>query len=327
MYYKYSNFARRAFSRSATNPVQVVTKYWFPKHDPSISEYYFSTSIFLIFLSFFLSYFRCRQSYPRPSGTEFYLCVENWATLERNSQLCITFLGIAQPQSLFPHSCVSVCERFIYSQDRSTYFLQQNRQHRQSREYINCSQTHECGNWDWERAISFLEIFASNFRYWFSALYLTSACPACVHIFTVYKRLRFISVSFSLSHSSDWPPCVERPVLLCLQGTSMACWPPDRPREPTAVAPTSSPPLWRPGSSGPPPQVGRPAWAVLTGWRRRHRGERPSMWACATWRRPGLGPGRARLLTPTPLLSLTCMDRWRPGGLDSGHLLLQVGSQ
>ncbi len=34
--------------------------------------------------------------------------------------------GIARPQPQFPHSCV--CERFIYSQDRSTYFLQQNRQ-------------------------------------------------------------------------------------------------------------------------------------------------------------------------------------------------------
>jgi hypothetical protein len=30
------------------------------------------------------------------------------------------FLGIARPQSQFPHSCV--CERFIHSQDRSTYF-------------------------------------------------------------------------------------------------------------------------------------------------------------------------------------------------------------
>ncbi len=47
-------------------------------------------------------------------------------TLERKSHLCIPFLGIARPQSQFPHSYV--CERFIYSQDRSTYFLQQNRQ-------------------------------------------------------------------------------------------------------------------------------------------------------------------------------------------------------
>ncbi len=43
--------------------------------------------------------------------------------LQRKSHLFITFLGIALPQSKFP-SCV--CERFIYSQDRSTYFLQQN---------------------------------------------------------------------------------------------------------------------------------------------------------------------------------------------------------
>jgi hypothetical protein len=38
--------------------------------------------------------------------------------LQRRSHLCIPFLGIARPQSLFPHLCV--CERFIYSQDRST---------------------------------------------------------------------------------------------------------------------------------------------------------------------------------------------------------------
>jgi hypothetical protein len=33
--------------------------------------------------------------------------------LQRKSHLCIPFLGIAQPQSQFPHSCV--CERFQYS--------------------------------------------------------------------------------------------------------------------------------------------------------------------------------------------------------------------
>jgi hypothetical protein len=41
-------------------------------------------------------------------------------TLQGKSHLCIPFLGIAQPQSQFPHSCVS--EQFIYSQDQSTYF-------------------------------------------------------------------------------------------------------------------------------------------------------------------------------------------------------------
>ncbi len=47
-------------------------------------------------------------------------------TLQRKSHFCIPFLGILRSQSKFPHSWV--CERFIYSQDRSTYFLQQNRQ-------------------------------------------------------------------------------------------------------------------------------------------------------------------------------------------------------
>ncbi len=35
-------------------------------------------------------------------------------------KFCISFLGIARPQSQFPHSCV--CEPFIYSQNWSTYF-------------------------------------------------------------------------------------------------------------------------------------------------------------------------------------------------------------
>jgi hypothetical protein len=46
--------------------------------------------------------------------------------LQRQFRLYIPFLGIARPQSQFPHSCVF--ERFIYFQDQSSYFLQQNRQ-------------------------------------------------------------------------------------------------------------------------------------------------------------------------------------------------------
>jgi hypothetical protein len=41
-------------------------------------------------------------------------------TLQQESHLCIPRKGIAGPQSQFPHSCV--CQRFIYSQYRSTYF-------------------------------------------------------------------------------------------------------------------------------------------------------------------------------------------------------------
>jgi hypothetical protein len=47
-------------------------------------------------------------------------------TLQRKSHLYTLFLGIARPKSQFPRSCV--CERFLYPQDWSTYFLQQNRQ-------------------------------------------------------------------------------------------------------------------------------------------------------------------------------------------------------
>jgi hypothetical protein len=57
------------------------------------------------------------------------------------------------PEKEFPHSCV--CERFtsIYSHDRSGCSAAGNMWVDRSWEYINRSQTHECGNWDWGRAI------------------------------------------------------------------------------------------------------------------------------------------------------------------------------
>jgi hypothetical protein len=57
--------------------------------------------------------------------------------------------GIARPQSKFPHSCV--CERFIYSHHQSAYSAAGKYVDR-SWEYINRSQTHECGNWYTEAA-------------------------------------------------------------------------------------------------------------------------------------------------------------------------------
>jgi hypothetical protein len=73
-------------------------------------------------------------------------------TLQRKSHLCIPRKGLARPPSQFPHSCV--CERFIYSQDRSTYFPAAELWQTDPWEYINHSQT-----------IPFLGIFISNFRY------------------------------------------------------------------------------------------------------------------------------------------------------------------
>ncbi len=83
-------------------------------------------------------------------------------TQYRKFKINITRKGIARPQPRFPHSCV--CERFIYSQDLSAYSAAGKYVDR-SWEYINRSQTHECGNWDWGRAIPFLVIFILNFRY------------------------------------------------------------------------------------------------------------------------------------------------------------------
>jgi hypothetical protein len=60
----------------------------------------------------------------------------------------------------FLHSCV--CERFIYSQDRSTYFSAAEYADR-PRDYLNRTQKYECRICD--RAVPFLEIYVSNFRY------------------------------------------------------------------------------------------------------------------------------------------------------------------
>ncbi len=78
--------------------------------------------------------------------------------LRGKSHLCIPFLGIVRPQSQFPHSCV--CERFIYSQDRSTYFPAAEQADR-SWKYISLSQVYECRNWETEHCNSVLEITVS----------------------------------------------------------------------------------------------------------------------------------------------------------------------
>ncbi len=93
------------------------------------------------------------------SGTERYFFSK---TQDRKLETNIPRTGIARTQSLFPHSCV--CERLIYSHDRSAY-SDAGKYVNRSWEYINRSQTHECGNWDRGHAIPFLGIFVSNFRY------------------------------------------------------------------------------------------------------------------------------------------------------------------
>ncbi len=55
------------------------------------------------------------------------------------------------------------CERFIYFQDRSTYSCE-GKYADGSWEYVNHSQTHGCGNWDWGRAIPRKVIHKWDFR-------------------------------------------------------------------------------------------------------------------------------------------------------------------
>ncbi len=69
-----------------------------------------------------------------------------------NSKENIHREGTARSQSQLLHSCF--CERFIYSRHRSAYSAAGKLVDR-SWEYIDGSQTHECGNWDWGRANSF----------------------------------------------------------------------------------------------------------------------------------------------------------------------------
>ncbi len=91
--------------------------------------------------------------------------------LHRKSHLCSRRKGIARPQSQFPHF---MCLWEIYIFPRSVHIFSCSRIGRPSVGiYINHSQTHECGNWDWGPAAPFLGIFVSNFRYFVFAVPLT----------------------------------------------------------------------------------------------------------------------------------------------------------
>jgi hypothetical protein len=90
----------------------------------------------------------CRRCSNRPTGSS------RGAALQGKSHLVIPFMGIVRPQSQFPHP--GVCERFMYSQDRSTYFPAA-----ESWKYINLSEIYECRNWETEHYNHVLEIKVS----------------------------------------------------------------------------------------------------------------------------------------------------------------------
>ncbi len=83
------------------------------------------------------------------------------------------------------------CERFIYFQDRSVYSAAGKYLDR-FWEYINRSQTHECGNWNWGREIPFLGIRKWDFRcsavqYPLSSLSKEATNPF-IQLFDVFAR-------------------------------------------------------------------------------------------------------------------------------------------
>ncbi len=80
-------------------------------------------------------------------------------TLQGKYHLCIPLLGIAQPQSQYPHSCV--CERFIISQG-SVHIFPWSRTGRPILEiYKSLRDIHECRNLETEHYNSVLEITVS----------------------------------------------------------------------------------------------------------------------------------------------------------------------
>ncbi len=70
--------------------------------------------------------------------------------------------GTAWPQSQFRHTCF-FCERFLYILPRSVCLFCCMEIDGQMWAYIDHLKTHECGNWDWGRAIPFLGIHQSKF--------------------------------------------------------------------------------------------------------------------------------------------------------------------
>ncbi len=112
-----------------------------------------SVSLSPLSLSLHLSF---SSSLPLPFSLSFHLSFSSSLPLPFSAKTqCENSKKIFQEKEFrshrfrFPDSCV--CERFIYSHDRSAYSAAGKYVER-SWEYIYKSPTHECGNWDWGRA-------------------------------------------------------------------------------------------------------------------------------------------------------------------------------
>ncbi len=102
------------------------------------------------------------------------------SALQRKSHLCIPRKGIARPKSQFPHSCVF--ERFIYSQDQSTYFPAS----RIGRPILGIYKS-LTDTWMWKLGLRPRNSFSGNICFKFSAFCLCSV----VFIRTILHSLFF----------------------------------------------------------------------------------------------------------------------------------------
>jgi hypothetical protein len=89
------------------------------------------------------------------------------STLQRKSHLCIPFLGMC---GLSPNFHIHVSVGVLYI-TRNGPNISCSRIGRSIVGIYKSLKTHACGNWDCGRALPFLGIFVSNFRYCFFAVY------------------------------------------------------------------------------------------------------------------------------------------------------------
>ncbi len=100
-------------------------------------------------------------------------CCPNLVHTATKIPLMFPFLGIARPSPNF-HIHVSVSD--LYCPRIGLHISSSKIGRPMVGIYsINHSQTHECGNWDWDPDIPFLGIFVSKFRYFVFAVQLLTS--------------------------------------------------------------------------------------------------------------------------------------------------------
>jgi hypothetical protein len=98
---------------------------------------------------------------------------EHISSLQRNFDLCIPRKGTARGLSPNFHIHVPVGDLYIATIGPPIFLAAEYAD--RSWEYINRTEKHECRKWDCGRAVPFLRIYVSNFRYSFFAVFRKKA--------------------------------------------------------------------------------------------------------------------------------------------------------